>query len=262
MTGQEAVSHRMRRNGRVLATFQEAADHLSGLLPSLGACGCGVILVGLGGPTAVGKSTLARMFQTAAKVAGAYACVLEGDRFLVPQERRAAGARFPEGIYEVASLMRAVATLKAGRPFRAPFYEKDGRVTGRISVAGGYRQAPPEVVERCRPRQARVSSRLVVDDRTGDVLEAVVPEGEVWIFDSELALFYPALRDCYDVSYGLRASRDIRRRNFLNAVARGERYALLTPTEASAKIEGFWDTDDALIEPTVDRADYVVALNE
>lgn len=244
----------------MLRSFEAAAAHFARLLPALRGDAKRPVLVCVGGPTAVGKSTLARMFRDAA--GRVRARVLEGDRFLIPQDRRAEGARFPEGVYEVDRLLQAVAALREGREFRAPFYERDGRATGRFSVAGSG-PVPPEVAELCRGLRASPSGRLEVDPETGDVLEAIRPgAGEVWIFDSELALFYPELKARYDASYGIRAPRAVRRRNFLNAVRRGERYPLLTEAEAEAKIEGFFDTDDALIEPTVDGADYLVAIEK
>ena len=107
---------------------------------------------------------------------------------------------------------------------------------------------------------AKCDSVLRADERTGDVLEVITPGDEIWIFDSELSLFLTALKPCYGVSVGIRAPRSVRRRNFLSAVGRGERYPLLTPTEAIAKIEGFWKTDDEMIEPTVDLADYLLVM--
>jgi hypothetical protein len=49
--------------------------------------------------------------------------------------------------------------------------------------------------------------------------------------------------------------------HFLGAVRKGERYPYLEPEEARAKIEGFWETDDALIEPTVAFADVQIELH-
>ena len=251
----------------ILKSFDDAASHLVGLLPGLRSGGSGgTIVVGLGGPTAVGKSTLARMLRSALEAAGQSACILEGDRYLTPWERRAGGAPFPDGIYDVEMLRRAVADLKAGRIAFAPFHDRGGRATERITVplrdgcceGGGV--IPDAVADACRCRGTKASSRLALDDRTGDVLEVIRPEGEVWIFDSELALYYPDLTAHYSVSYGIRAPRELRRRNFLRAVAAGDRYPLLSEAEAVAKIEGFFETDDAVIEPTVDRADHEIEL--
>ena len=244
---------------RVLGSFDAAAAHLAHRISGLQRRSSATVMIGIGGPTAGGKSTLAQRFRSVLAEQGERACILEGDRFLVPQARRTEGTVFPDGVYEIERLKDAVKALNKGHPFRVPFYEKDRRVTGRVTVETA--EVPPEIAKICRIRQAMSSSRLTVDTQTGDVLEAVVPEGEIWIFDSELALLYADLRACYAVSYGIRASRSVRRGHFLDAVARGERYPLLTRAEAARKIEGFWETDDALIEPTVDAADYVVALD-
>ena len=52
----------------------------------------------------------------------------------------------------------------------------------------------------------------------------------------------------------------MRRQNLLWAISRGERYPLLTPTEAIAKIEEFWRRDDEMISETVDLAEVLVIL--
>ncbi|MDA0748816.1 MAG: hypothetical protein O2954_20045 [bacterium] len=245
----------------MLTSFEAAAEHLVHGLSGLRKRAPEAVVVAVGGPTAVGKSRLARLFQDTLKSHGECACILEGDRFLLPQARRAQTAGFPDGIYEVARVLAAVKALRAGRMFKAPFYERMGRTTGRATVSLPDLSLPEEVREFCTRNRAASSSRLVVDRATGDVEEEIHPGRKVWIFDSELALLYPALKALYDVSYGIRASREVRRRHFLEAVERGERYATLSREEAAAKIEGFFDTDDRLIEPTVDDADYVVVLN-
>ncbi len=254
-------------NSGLLRSFDDAASHLVDLLPRLRSGGSGgTIVVGLGGPTAVGKSTLARILRSALEAAGQPARVMEGDRYLTPWERRAEGARFPDGIYDVEMLRRAVADLKAGRITFAPFHDRGGRATKRITVPlrdgcrDGGGAIPDAVADACRCRGTKATSHLVRDDGTGDVLEVIHPESEVWIFDSELALYYPDLTAHYSVSYGIRAPRELRKRNFLRAVAAGDRYPLLSEAEAVAKIEEFFETDDAVIEPTVDWADHQIEL--
>ena len=119
---------------------------------------------------------------------------------------------------------------------------------------------PDSVEKRCRDLQAKVSSHLRADASTGDILEEIQPEGEVWVFDSELALFDPKLTAHLDISYGIRASRQTRMRHFLDAVAAGERYGTLSTEEAAEKLEGFFETDDLLIEPSVEKADHLIDL--
>lgn len=218
------------------------------------------LLVGITGPTASGKSTFARQLCQALIKKKTKACVFEGDRFVRPHLRRTKDAGFPDGIYETDRLRAAVQALSHRRPFVAPFYDKDGFATGRITVALGAKALPSVIVNDCRPKMVSPENELTIDAETGDVLEQIVPGDEIWIFDSELSLFYDELRPLYNKTIGLRASRDVRRQNFLGAISRGERYPLLTPTEAIAKIEGFWRRDDEMISETVDLADVLVIL--
>jgi len=221
---------------------------------------CGPLLVAVGGATACGKTTFARRLRDALSASGKNALIFEGDRFLVPHTRRGKSAVFPHSVYEIDKLLAAVTALAQQQPVTAPFYEKDGWATGRITVAPGTVKLPSVVIDDCRPRMAKPDSALTVDEQTGDVLEVITPGDEIWVFDSELSLFLDVLKPLYSVSVGIRATRSVRRRNFLSAVGRGERYPLLTPIEAIAKIEGFWKTDDELIEPTVDMADYMLVV--
>lgn len=213
--------------------------------------------VAVGGPTAVGKSTLARRFRDEAGAAGVQAFVLEGDRFLVPQKDRPHPAVFPDDVYEVDRLRTAVRAIAEGRSFEAPFYERDGRHTGRFTV--GPHDEADEILALCRARACSADHPCFVRD--GEVLESADTGEGVWILDSELALLYDDFLPFYDLSYGLRASRSVRKSHFMSAVKRGERYPYLTEAEARAKIEGFWQTDDALIEPTVSRADVQIELD-
>lgn len=218
------------------------------------------IVVGIGGATASGKSTFARQLRRALAGRGTPVCIFEGDRFIRPHVRRTRDAKFPDGIYEVDHLRDAVRALAQQRPFLAPFYEKDGWATGRISVAPGAKVLPSVVIEECRPCMAKPNSELRVDAATGDVMERIVAADEVWLFDSELSLLYKDLRALCGLTVGFKASREVRRRHFLDAVSRGERYPLLTPTEAIAKIEGFWKRDDEMIEETLEGVDVLVVL--
>lgn len=218
------------------------------------------MLVGIGGATASGKSRFTRQLRRALAAKGTPVCIFEGDRFIRPHVRRARDAQFPDGIYEVDHLKEAIRALAQQRPFLAPFYEKDGWATGRISVAPGAMALPSVVIEECRPRMAKPNSELCVDAATGDVMERIVAADEIWLFDSELSLMYDDLRALCGLTVGFKASRDVRRRNFLGAVSRGERYPLLTPTEAIAKIEGFWKRDDEMVEATLEGVDVLVVL--
>lgn len=218
------------------------------------------LLVGITGPTASGKSMFARQLHKRLNKKGTPTHIFEGDRFVIPHARRVKDASFPDGIYEVERMRETVKSLFLRQPFQAPFYVKDGWATGRISVAMGAKVLPSVVVEECRPKMIAPHNELMIDPQTGDVLEQILPGDEIWIFDSELSLFYEDLRSLYNKTVGLRASRDVRRRNFLGAVSRGERYPLLTPTEAIAKIEGFWRRDDEMIAKTVELADLLVVL--
>ena len=213
--------------------------------------------VAIAGPTAVGKSTLSRRFLAAAQEANVVAFVLEGDRFLIPQARRKHPAAFPDDVYELDRLHSAVLALSTGQRFLAPFYERDGRHTGRLIAGGGNTN---EVMSLCRSRACSPENHLQVSD-SGEVCEVIDPARGLWILDSELSLLYPETRDLYDLSYGIRASREVRKAHFLGAVRKGERYPYLEPEEARAKIEGFWETDDALIEPTVAFADVQIELH-
>ena len=215
-------------------------------------------LVAVGGPTAVGKSTLSRAFLGAARDSGREAYVLEGDRFLVPQKLRPIPASFPGDVYEVERFHSAVRALAGQGVFSAPFYERDGRHTGRLAVGTGDDEA--EILDLCRMRVSSRKSELSVQD-SGEVVELIEPADALWILDSELSLLYEDLRCLYDLSYGIRASRALRRAHFLGAVESGERYPYLTLEEAQAKIEGFWQTDDTLIEPTVSFADIQIVFN-
>ena len=212
--------------------------------------------VAVGGPTAVGKSTLSRQFLAEAVRLGVPAFVLEGDRFLVPQKDRPHPASFPDDVYEIERLRTAVSAIADGQSFRAPFYERDGRHTGRFTVRPG--EDASEILSLCHARACSDQNELVIDQE--EVLEVVALRDGVWILDSELALLYEDFLPLYDLSYGLRASRSVRKSHFMHAVERGERYPYLTELEARAKIEGFWQTDDALIEPTVLRADVQIEL--
>lgn len=214
-------------------------------------------LVAVGGPTAVGKSTLSRRFAEEAARLGFRARVFEGDRFLVPQKARPHPARFPDDVYEIERFKAAVSALASGESFRSPFYERDGRHTGRLAVHGA--EDAQEILTLCRQRATGPETPLIVTE-SGEVHEMVDPGEDLWILDSELSLLYDDLRPLYDLSYGIRASREVRRDHFLRAVRNGERYPYLTENEARAKIEGFWETDDALIEPTVDHADVEVLV--
>lgn len=213
--------------------------------------------VAIAGPTAVGKSTLSRRFLAAAQEAKVAAFVLEGDRFLIPQARRKHPATFPEDVYELDRFHSAVLALAAGQRFLAPFYERDGRHTGRLIAQGSKTN---EVMSLCRSRASSPENHLQVSD-SGEVCEVIDPGRGLWILDSELSLLYPEYRGLYDLSYGIRASREVREAHFLSAVRKGERYPYLEPEEAKAKIEGFWETDDALIEPTVAFADIQIELH-
>ena len=213
--------------------------------------------VAVGGPTAVGKSTLSRQFLEVASQRGIPAYVLEGDRFLVPQSQRPFPAVFPDDVYELDRLRLAVFSIAAGEPFVAPFYERDGRHTGRLKVNAA--ADAEEVLALCRSRASSTKSELIVQD-SGEILEAIQPEEGLWILDSELSLLYDDFREKYDLSYGIRATREVRKAHFLGAVRNGERYPYLTEAEARAKIEGFWETDDALIVPTVRYADVQIEL--
>ena len=215
-----------------------------------------VRFVAIGGPTAVGKSTLSRQFLEEAGRLGVQAFVLEGDRFLVPQKDRPHPATFPDDVYEVDRLRAAVVAIGKGLSFRAPFYERDGRHTGRLTVTEY--SDPDTIFALCRSRACSPKNELILEG--GEVLEVADAGEGVWILDSELALLYEDFLSYYDLSYGLRASRHIRKAHFMCAVERGERYPYLTETEASAKIEGFWQTDDALIEPTVRSADVQIEV--
>ncbi len=219
----------------------------------------GAILIAVGGLTAAGKSFLSRQFQSALRTLGEKAWILEGDRFILPKARRPPPERYPEEVYELDRLRRALAALTAGEAFLAPFYHKMGTATDRVSVPvrdaknvpstlghrGDYRvkDASPLLAEH-RQRLACADSRLWVDADTKDLLEEVPPNGDVWIFDSELALAFPDFRAYYDRSYAVWASRVRRRRNFLNAVLKGERYPVLSEEEAREKVEGFFLEDD------------------
>jgi len=214
--------------------------------------------VAVGGPTAVGKSTLSRQFHEGARSTGVSAFVLEGDRFLVPQIERPHPAVFPDDIYEVERLRSAVRAIANGETFEAPFYERDGRHTGRLRIRS--KEDADEILEICRARACSAENELSIE--IGEVVERVKPTEGVWILDSELSLLYDDFIPHYDLSYGIRASREIRKSHFLEAVRKGERYPFLTETEANAKIEGFWQADDALIEPTVSRAEVVIELQQ
>ncbi len=218
-------------------------------------CPAGVILLAIGGLTAAGKSLLARTFQKEIQALGENARVLEGDRFILPKARRSAGERYPEDVYELDRLSRALGALKAGNVFLSPFYHKMDRTTDRLQApARGEGDAEPRgdykvreasaLIEQHRHRTAHPASRLWIDADTGDLLEEVSPNGDVWIFDSEIALAYPGFRSCYDASYAVWASRARRRRNFLEAVRKGERYPVLSEREALEKVEGFFLEDD------------------
>lgn len=219
----------------------------------------GAILIAVGGLTAAGKSFLSRQFQSAFRTLGEKAWILEGDRFILPKARRRPPERYPEDVYELQRLRRALAALRAGDAFLAPFYHKMGTATDRIQVPARYvesvasaiehredyrvKEASPLLAEH-RQRLACAGSRLWADVDTGDLLEGVPPNQDTWIFDSELALAFPDLRARYDRSYAVWASRPRRRRNFLNAVLRGERYPVLSEQEAREKVEGFFLEDD------------------
>jgi len=211
-------------------------------------------LIAIGGPTAVGKSTLAKTLRRELRESGISAYVFEGDRYLVPQKDRPHPATFPDQVYEINRFREAVRSLAEELTFTAPFYERDGRHTGRLTIDDP--EDAEEILALCRARAASESSELQVAD--AEVREVIDPSEGVWILDSELALLYQDLRPLYGLSYGIRASRERRRAHFLNAVRKGERYPFLTELEAKAKIEGFWETDDALIEPTVRFADVQV----
>jgi len=219
----------------------------------------GPILIAVGGLTAAGKSFLARQFQAAFLALGERAWVLEGDRFILPKARRRPPERYPDDVYEMDRLRRALAALKAGAAFLAPFYHKMGTATDRIQAPigdpgggpsgperrGDYRvrDASPLLLEH-GGRLAHAGSRLWVDAETGDLVEEVPPNGDIWVFDSELALAYPDLLRRYDRSYAVWASRARRRENFLTAVRKGERYPVLSDQEAREKVEGFFLEDD------------------
>ncbi|GEM_PF-2429235 len=219
----------------------------------------GVILIAVGGLSAAGKSLLSRRFQSAIREIGQEAWVLEGDRFILPKARRRPPERYPEDVYELDRLRLTLAALRAGDAFLAPFYHKMGAATDRIQAPVGYGQGLASAVEprgdyrvkdalsllaEHRQRLACARSRLWVDVETGDLLEEVPPGGDVWIFDSELALAFPDFRMRYDRSYAVWASRARRRRNFLSAVRKGERYPVLSEQEAREKVEGFFLEDD------------------
>ena len=247
-----------RKNPEELSSFELATDHFLALVLELKKKTPGPLLVGIGGPTACGKSQLTRMFKEGLQSRGENACILEGDRFLVPVSRRKQGAVFPEDVYELNRLQECVESLRTRQTIRVPFYEKDGRETGRI--ANPEAEIQPDIVKSCNRRKAKPNSRLEMDSDTSDVMEAIEPGDELWILDSELALLFPGLRALFTLTYGIRTSRERRLRNFLGAVARGERYPLLSEKEARRKIEGFWKTDDEIIEPTVDYADHQVSI--
>ena len=217
-----------------------------------------VRFVAVGGPTAAGKSTLSRRFIEEADRLGIQAFVLEGDRFLVPQKLRPFPATFPEDVYELDRLRLAVTAIAGRQTFEAPFYERDGRHTGRLAV-NAYEADAEEMLALCRARACSAKNKLVVQD-SGEVIEVIDPGEGLWILDSELSLLYDDFRGFYDLSFGIRASREVRKTHFLSAVQSGERYPYLTESEARAKIEGFWKTDDALIEPTVRYADVQIEL--
>jgi hypothetical protein len=218
----------------------------------------GAILIAVGGLSAAGKSLLSRRFQSAIREIGQEAWVLEGDRFILPKARRRPPERYPEDVYELDRLRLALAALRAGDAFLAPFYHKMGAATDRIQAPAGW-EGPPSAAERRgdyrvkdaspllaehRQRLACARSRLYADAETGDLLEEVPRGGDVWIFDSELALAFSDFRARYDRSYAVWASRARRRRNFLSAVRKGERYPVLSEQEALEKIEGFFLEDD------------------
>jgi hypothetical protein len=122
-----------------------------------------------------------------------------------------------------------------------------------------YEADAEEMLALCRARACSAKNKLVVQD-SGEVIEVIDPGEGLWILDSELSLLYDDFRGFYDLSFGIRASREVRKTHFLSAVQSGERYPYLTESEARAKIEGFWKTDDALIEPTVRYADVQIEL--
>lgn len=217
----------------------------------------GVILLAIGGLTAAGKTHLAREFQKTLRAKGDRAWVLEGDRFILPKTRRPAGERYPEDVYELSRLGRAIEGLASGRSFLAPFYHKMERATGRLRVPPGYEGGggvrhlgdyrlsdAASIIGRHLDRLAHSGSRLWVDTETLDLVEEVPPNDDVWIFDSEIALAYPEFRRFYDGSYAVWAPRERRKRNFLDAVRRGERYPVLSEQEAIEKVEGFFLEDD------------------
>lgn len=243
--------------------FDEAVEAFRTALPHLRSlCQDKPLLIAIGGLTAAGKSMLAATFRKTASDLGESAYVIEGDRFILPKERRRIPEIYPDTVYEIERLRRDIAALKAGAPALIPLHHKEGTSTARRSITrcalqdrlsrGAHiqRHSNLRVIEApdlhwayCR-FFAREESRLFIDVETRDLLEEMIPGNAVLIFDSEVALAYPDLRALYDDSYAICAPRERRRRNFLDAIQKGERYPSLTREQALAKIEQFFAEDD------------------
>ena len=236
--------------------FRTALQHLRSLYPDK------PLLIAIGGLTAAGKSTLATIFQRAAINLGLPVCVIEGDRFILPQERRGMPEIYPDTVYEMERLGHEIAALKAGASALIPLYHKEGMSTARRGIprhdlqdrlsgaARIERRGDLRIIEAPDLRRAycqffaRQESRLFIDVETGDLLEEVVPRNAIVIFDSEVALAYPDLRALYDDSYAIYAPKERRQKNFLDAIRRGKRYPCLTREQALEKMEQFFAEDD------------------
>lgn len=195
------------------------SDPVPALAERIAALGGGRLLVGIAGPPASGKSTLAARLADA--IPGGVAVGMDGfhldDRVLRPRgllPRKGA----PES-FDIAGLARAVAALRAGGEVVLPLFDRERE----IAVAGAV-VVPPE---------ARV----------------IVIEGNWLLLDA------PGWRDLgpWDLSVRLDAPDAVLRTRL------AARWSHLPPGEAAAKVEGNDMPNARLVRERSRPADMVLA---